>query len=339
MDERSYNEALDSWEAKLVQDYLAQAASLTQDITLAQILLMIKAGDDLGIVRSLTPTYSDTLETMRSAYIAGGKDEAASLSGAAVKRIKAVTGVKPVFDPRTDPAEAWLKANERATLTGLVERQTDAVWTMLGAGRDGGVTPKAVAESIIGQVQSNGIRTGGAGGLAGTDAQAIINARKQLESGDPAMMQDYFDRIRRDKRFDKSVLKAIKEGKALPQATIDKAVTRYSERLLQTRAEAEASIEAMQVYNAGRGEFYRQLIAQGIDPNTITKEWRTRRDEKVRFSHRIMSGQVQYADTPFNAPGGAKMDAPGDMSQGAGVALVVRCRCRAVYTIAPPTSE
>ena len=339
MDERSYNEALDAWEAALVKDYLAQASTLVKDITLAQLVLMIKAGDDLGVVRSLRPNYGDTLETMRSAYIAGGKDEVASLSGAALKRIKAITGVKPAFDPRTEAAESFLKQVERATLSGLVERQDDAVWTMLGAGRDGGLNAKAVAETILGSVQSNGIRAGGVPGLAGTDVQAIINARKQLESGDPSLMQDYFDRVRRDKRFDKSVLKAIKAGKAPPHDVIDRAVTRYSERLLQTRAEAEASIEAMQVYNAGRGEFYRQLVAQGIDPNSITKEWRTRMDEKVRFSHRAMNGQVQYADTPFNAPGGAKMDAPGDMSKGAGVALVVRCRCRAFYTIAPATSE
>ena len=37
--------------------------------------------------------------------------------------------------------------------------------------------------------------------------------------------------------------------------------------------------------------------------------------------------------------GGYKMAAPGDMSQGAPVSLVVLCRCRAVYRIDPKTSE
>lgn len=341
MNEQDYNKALDLWEAKLAADYLDQASRLTGDITMTQILAMIKAGDDWRVVQTLesATTYGAMLETMRSAYIAGGTSELDGLSGAAFGRIGLATGRWPEFDPRRQTAEAWLQNNARGTLNGLMQQQGEAVQLMLAAGREREATPRQIAEMIVGKMQVTGRRAGGVVGLAGNDAQAIVNARAQLESGDPALMRDYFQRVRRDKRFDKTIAKAIAAGQKPPQDVIDKAVSRYSERLLQTRAEAEASIHAMEVYNAGRAQLYRQLVEDGIDPNTITKQWRTRGDEKVRISHKIMSGQTQKADVPFNGPSGIRAMNPGDRSLGAPVSFVARCRCRAVYTITPATSE
>lgn len=341
MNEQDYNAALDAWEAMLAQAYLQQASELVGDISLAQITAMIAAGDDLALVQSLEKMadYTPTLEAMRSAYLAGAQDEIGTLSGAAVSRIIQATGRRPIFDPRRQTAEAWMQAQAKDVVTALAQQQGDTIGLILTAGRDRGATPRQIAEAIVGPMQSNGKRSGGVIGLAGNDTQAIINARAQLSSGDPAKMREYFDRIRRDRRFDKTIQKAIQAGVAPPQDVIDKAVSRYSERLLQTRAEAQASIEAMEVYNAGRQQFYKQLIDDGIDATTITKQWKTRGDEKVREAHRRMNGQTQYGDVPFNAPGGYKMAAPGDMSQGAPVSLVVRCRCRAVYRIDPKTSE
>lgn len=341
MNEQNYNAALDAWETKLAADYLAQASQITGDISLAQILALIKTGDDIRLVQTLegAATYGATLETMRSAYIAGGTDELANMSAAQFGRVGLGIGKRPEFDPRRQTAEAFLQSNARNTLNGLVQQQGEAVQLMLAAGREREATPRQIAEFIVGPMQTNGKRAGGVIGLAGNDAQALVNARVQLESGDPALMREYFQRALRDRRFDKSVTKAIAAGVKPPQDVIDKAVARYSERLLQTRAEAEASIQAMGVYNAGRAQLYRQLVEDGIDPTTITKQWRTRGDEKVRIAHKIMNGQTQKADVPFNAPGGVKMQNPGDSSLGAGPALIARCRCRAVYTITPATSE
>ena len=341
MNEQQYNEALDAWEAKLASEYMAQASQLVGDISLAQITAMIAAGDDLRVVQTFEDlsNYTPMLEIARSAYLAGAAAEIAGLSGASVKRIIEATGKKPVFDPRRQTAEAFLQSQARGTLNGLVQQQGEAVQLMLAYGREREATPRQIAELITGAMQPNGKRAGGVIGLAGTDTQAIINARRQLESGDPSMMRDYFERVRRDRRFDKTIQKAIAAGTKPPQDVIDKAVAQYSNRLLQTRAEAEASIQAMEVYNAGRAQLYRQLVEDKIDPFSITKQWRTRGDERVRISHKAMSGQTRYGDEPFQGPGGVRAMNPGDRSLGAPVSFVVRCRCRAVYKITPATSE
>lgn len=341
MNEQNYNAALDAWEAKLAADYLAQASQITGDISLTQILALIKAGDDIRLVQTLegAATYGATLETMRSAYIAGGADELANMSAAQFGRVGLGIGKRPEFDPRRQTAEAWLQSNARGTLNGLVQQQGEAVQLMLAAGREREATPRQIAQHILGTMQSNGKRAGGVIGLAGNDAQALVNARTQLESGDPALMREYFQRALRDRRFDKSVTKAINAGVKPPQDVVDKAIAQYSNRLLKNRAEAEASIQAMEVYNAGRAQLYRQLVEDGIDPTTITKQWRTRGDERVRIAHKIMNGQTKAASAPFIAPGAVPMMHPGDSTLGAGPSLIARCRCRAVYTVTPATSE
>lgn len=342
MNEQEYNKALDAWEALLARQYIEQASRLTGDATLAQVLALIKAGDDLLLAQTLqgAATYTVMMETARSAYLAGGMDEVASLSMAAVGRITQATGSAPEFDPRRQSAEAFLQSFARETVQGLARSQGEAVQLIVAAGRSAGDTPKQIAQSVVGiKSPITGQRAGGVIGLAGNDAQAIANARAQLSSGNPSDVMQYFQRVRRDKRFDGTILKALKTGKALDRATIDKIVARYSERLLQTRAEAEASIQAMDVYNAGRQQLYKQLIEDGIDPGTITKQWRTRGDERVRISHKAMSGQVRMADEPFQGPGGIRAMAPGDRSLGAPTSFVARCRCRAVYKISPRTSE
>lgn len=342
MNEQDYNKALDAWEALLARQYIEQAGKMVGDVTLAEVLALIKAGDDLLLVQMLegAATYAAMVETGRSAYIAGGTDEIAGLSGAAVQRIKAATGYRPQFDPRRQSAEDFLRSFARDTVQGIARNQGEAVQLIVAAGRASGDTPQQIAQSVLG-VKSpiTGQRSGGVIGLAGNDAQAIANARAQLSSGNPSEVMKYFQRVRRDRRFDGTILKALKTGQALDRATIDKIVARYSERLLQTRAEAEASIQAVETYNAGRAQLYKQLVQDGIDPTTITKQWRTRGDERVRVSHKAMSGQTQYADVPFNAPGGVKMMHPGDSSLGAGPSLIARCRCRAIFTISPRTSE
>ena len=342
MNEQDYNARLDTIEAQLASAYLAQASDLTGDISMGQITAMIAAGDDLRVASTIEAAASHTalLEAMRAAYIAGGTDEAATLTQSSQRAIASTTGkARVVFDPRRQSAEEFLRSNAYTTINGLVRQQGEAVQLILTSGRERGATPRQIATDILGSPAGAGQRSGGVIGLAGTDAQAIINARKQLESGDPALMREYLQRQRRDRRFDKAVQKAIDAGSTLSPDTVDRAVQRYSERLLQTRAEAQASIEAMEVYNAGRQQLYRQLTEDGIDQMWITKQWKTRGDEKVRVSHRAMSGQTQYGHVPFNAPGGIKMQNPGDMSMGAGPSLVARCRCRAVYKITPATSE
>lgn len=314
MTEAEYNAALDEIERRLAAAYIAQATALRGTLTLQQIGLMVASGNLLMLERSYEQAkYNGFLEVVRGAYMQGGMAEGGS-----------------DFDIRRPSAQAWLDENARSFLTAQASAQGSAIrlTVQLGQARDDSV--RKIAENVIGQKSPlSGERSGGAIGLGPQEIQWLENARDQLLNNDPG----YFSRVRRDRRFDGIVQRAIDTGQRIPREKIDQIVQRYSERLQVTRTENVASINALEAYNAGRQQYYNQLVEDGTPAERITKRWKSRGDEKVRASHRIMNGQKVRGDGFFITPRGARMRNPGDMSGGAGLDEVARCRCRAIYKI------
>lgn len=329
MTENEYNNRLDAIEAKMAKEYVAQAAKVRGEITLAQILALIQSGNDIqaGVTVATAATYGPLLEESRTAFIKGGQDEAKALPKAVAPR--------PVeFDVRRPDAEYWLAQNARTFVTAQTQLQGEAVQLTLQAARAAAATPRQAAQQVLG-VKSpvSGQVQGGVVGLHPQDAQFVANARAQLASGNPADMREYFQRVRRDKRFDGIVQRAITAGKPVAPADIDKIAQRYADRLLVTRADTVASIEALAAYNAGRNQLYNQLVEDGTPPGDITKRWKTRGDADVRETHRAMNGQTVPGNALFTSPSGARLLNPGDTTNGAPMSEVARCRCRAIYKV------
>jgi len=67
----------------------------------------------------------------------------------------------------------------------------------------------------------------------------------------------------------------------LPQPTIDKLVSGYSDRLLDARAETIARTETMNAINGARQALRTELMEDGVLPPNQTHTWRTARDERV----------------------------------------------------------
>jgi hypothetical protein len=321
MTEAEFKAALDRIERQMARDYLAEAAKIGRNATLAEVVRAIELGNAVqaGV---LIGSYAQLAESLRAAYIAGGTAEAADFGRRGVE-----------FDALRPSAQAWIQETQRSAVGIIAREQGEAIQAVINYGTEAGISPAPLARNILGMPGPNGDRVGGVVGLTRQDAEWLINARKQLLSGDPEQMRQYFDRVRRDKRFDGIVQRAIDAGKPVSVAEVDKITQRYAARLLETRAEVVASIQAVEAYNAGRAQFYAQLVEDGTDPAKIFKRWKTRADERVRLSHREMNGQKVQGSAAFITPGGALMMHPGDTSMGAPLNEIVRCRCRAIYTI------
>lgn len=336
MSEAEYNAALDAIEAQLARDYLARAAKLSATLSLQSIAAMVRAGDTIRTIRAFqTGDYSATIETIRAAYQRGGAEELAGISPRKLPAApEGVRGPAASFDLRTPSTAARLETMTERILTAQREEQAQAVVATITSGTRRGDTPVEVARQLIGTPGAAGRPpTGGVAGLTGQDAQWIQNARDQLASGDPERMRAYFDRVRRDKRFDGIVQRAIDARRPVAPEDVEKIAKRYAERLLVTRAEVNASIEALEAYSAGRNQLYESLVEQGVEPERIRKRWKTRGDERVRSSHRSTNGQRRRHNDLFVLGSGARMLHPGDMTNGAGLADVARCRCRDIYEI------
>ncbi len=337
-------QAIEGMEPAMQRAYLEQVKTVVGAATVAEVERLIANEDEDGLVALLSlGALSVFLELARSVFIAGAKFE-----------VKAIIIPRDLgrfeFDARQPAAERWVSAKAEEIRANAAIDVRAAVREVMGSRRRTVGwpaaqqvqvsatpmvrTPRQSALDLLGRVSAQtGSRSGGVIGLPGNYAQYVLNARAQLLGGNPDEMRKYLQRKRRDRRFDGIVNRAIKAGTPVAQADVDKIAGRYADRLMKTYAEMLSKAEALEAFGAGRDQVYEQLIAQGLDRDSVEKEWRDRRDNKVRHAHMVLGGQVVQKDQPFQSPTGALLRYPGDSSLGAGWEDRAGCRCTAIYRI------
>lgn len=310
----------------MAKAYLDQIRSTLDSITIAEIERLIEAREDSALSEILTlDLFVALMELIRSGYMAGGKAEASSVPRSLGKT---------ELDVNAQPAQSWLAEHIAGLKAQMALDQVDGINVTVASGLQAGRSPRQIALDLAGRVsKQTGRRTGGTVGLPGNFAQYVADARTQLRSGDAEQLRKYLTRTRRDKRFDAIVKRAMAAGKPVAQADADRIAGRYANRLLQTHAEMIARTEALESFGAGRDRVYEQLVERGLPREAITKDWDTRRDEKVRNSHAGMQGQTRALGEPFSTNSGALLRFPGDRALGAGYDETASCRCQARYTI------
>lgn len=336
-------QAIEGQEPAMQRAYLEQIKAVVSAATIVEVERLIAEENEDGLAQLLSlGTLAVFMELVRSVYLAGAKFE-----------IKAIVIPRALgrfeFDARKPQAESWLSAKaEELRQTAEVDVR-GAIREVMGSRRriagapsvqaEIGATPltrspRQAALDLLGRVSAQtGARSGGVVGLPGNYAQFVLNARRQLLGGNPDEMRKYLQRVRRDRRFDGIVNRAIAAGKPVAQADVDKIAGRYADRLMKTYAEMLAKAEALESFGAGRDQVYEQLIAQGLDRNSVTKTWRDRADKDVRHTHTVLNGQEVQKDQPFQSPSGALLRYPGDSGLGAGWDERAGCRCSAIYRI------
>jgi hypothetical protein len=280
---------------------------------------------------NLDPVAFERLErVMTEAYSAGGQAEVGN-----IPTLRDPSGGRVIFrfGVRDTEGEAWLRQHSTQLVTRIVENQREAIRTALSEGLEAGRNPRSTALDVVGRMDraSNG-RTGGIIGLTAPQERYVASARAELLSGDETQLRAFLGRERRDKRFDRTVLAAIKAGKPIPLADVDRIVARYSDRLLALRGEMLARTETMTTLSRGRYDAVLQQIQSGkIDAQDVTKLWRSVGDGRDRHSHRALNGETARFDIAFVSPSGALLRYPGD-PQAPG-SETVGCRCWLTYKI------
>lgn len=319
--------ALDAFEPQVRDAFLAAIEGITASAQIARIEERIRAGDLDGALRAVGIAASAfaTFEAgIVAAYAAGGAAAVEMLPRAAARD---TDGVLIRFDARNLRAEAWVREHSSRLITRVVEDQRAAVRVVLDNGLNAGRNPRATALDIVGRVdRRTGRREGGIVGLTEAQTRYVVNARAELASGDPARMQAFLQRERRDRRFDRTIARAIREGRPLAPADVDRIVGRYSDSLLQLRGESIGRTETLTAVHAAQDEALRQVVDRGqVRADAVTKEWRATRDGRTRDTHRAMNGQRVGLDGVFVTPGGHRMRYPGDAGLGAPAKETIQC--------------
>lgn len=325
MPRNRFDQIIDAWEPRLKAAFLKAVADIRGAAQIKVIAERLERGDIEGALQAVgvdPVRFRGYDAAMQQAFLAGGDDTAGK-----VPRIRQPDGsrLEVLFDIRNPNAETWLRGRSSRRISEIVADQRAMIREHLRAGMEAGKNPRAVALDLVGRVDSTTKRrTGGAIGLTASQEQWVRNYRAALSN--PGTMQEALSRTLRDKRFDRAVTAAIKSGKPLTVEQIDAMVRNYRNRALRYRAETIARTEAMAALHQGSTEGMRQAIADGkIDAAIVTKTWHTAGDDRVRHSHRAMSGQQVGFYESFTAPSGARLEYPGDPN--APAEEIINCRC------------
>lgn len=336
---KEFDAILKDLEPKVRDAFLKAVADLKSSAQVGVIEAALKSGDIDRVIEALNlrkEFYEPLQEAVRQAYLAGGNHIVDALG--TIPATASTSRLVVKFGGTNPRAEKWLREMSSELIVDITRGQIDAVRVVLDAGLKAGRNPRGTALDIVGRInRATGKREGGILGLLESSAQQVEDVRSVLK--DPVRIREYFIKdqgtgdwkprwTRTDRRFDRQILRAIKNGKALDADTADKISTHFSNRLLKARGDLIAENETLGALNAGKDEGIRQILDTGaVRVDQIEKEWDSTGDNRVRESHREMDGQKRGFNDPFNAPSGAQLMFPHDTSLGAPAKETIRCRC------------
>lgn len=329
-----YADLLETYGRAVADAFFKAIDSIRAAASLQRVTAAIEAGDVEAALDELDfdpAAFNDMLDRMRDAQSACGQATAEALP----RRNPDGTALQVRYDGRAYGAEAWTRQHAADLVTRTTEDMRDAARASITDNLARGRNPKAAALDLIGRVNRvTGKREGGILGLSSAQERFVASARDELASSDPADLKYYLTRKRRDRRFDRSITKAIREGTAPPKEIAAKALTAYERRLLQLRGETIARVETMTALQKGKRQAFEQAIAAGkVNEADIRKSWRSAGDLRVRHTHVMLNGDSAAFNEPFRSASGALMQHPMDTSMGAGLDEIAGCRCDCEYRI------
>ena len=318
-------EAILSGAEKQIQDaFLAAIYAARGRIDLGALIDALERRDIQAAIEMLR--FDQSLlwpleEAIRGTFLQGGAAVAGTLPAGLQGRFG--------FNGRHPRAEELIRQQGAALVQVMEAEQIDAMRVVLTDAVEQSRPSRQVALDITGRMnKATGRREGGIVGLTSQQTDWIISARRELDGLDAG----YFGRKLRDKRYDKLVAAAIKIGKPLPVADVDRIASRYKDRMLDYRGKLIARNEAHQAQAQGRHEAYQQML-DGPDVERIEKKWIHGFSREPREDHRAMDGKTIRFGEDFIMSDGARMAYPHDPRGGARHNL--SCRCTLFYRAVP----
>ncbi len=306
LDPQSRLEVLLAKHERLIRDaFLTMVGSIQSSVVLDVIADLIEKGDLLAALNEALRNAPAALGTAATQAFVDAAGDTAKFLG------KTLGEIIIDFDQTNTRAVAKMRANQLRLVAGFTNQQSETVRQVLIDGIRDGVNPRELARRFRDSI-----------GLTATQERAVTNFRRALEDLD----RDALTRELRDRRFDPTIARAIRNNEPFTAKQIETITKRYRERFLIFRSETIARTEALRSVHEGSQELYLQALESGeLSREQLTREWNTARDERVRGSHAVMDGQLRGIDEHFISGLGSALMFPGDSS--APAADVINCRC------------
>lgn len=298
-------------EPRIRRQFLRAVLAMRRVIPTDELAELLEAGRIDIIMSRLEPELVRVTEMVTAAYLASGR--------ATADFVKEIIGSLVSFDQTNFRAVIAIQSNSLRLIRQFTTEQRNAVRAALTDGISRGLNPRRQAINFRGAI-----------GLTERQMRSIINFRTLLEQRD----RDVLNRRLRDRRFDPTVIRAIRDNTPLTVGQIDKMVDRYRQRMIRHRSEVIARTEALRSVHEGSNEMWFQAVESGrVTPASISREWVTATDERVRGSHRTMHNQIRGLQELFVSGNGNFLQYPGDPNAPADE--TIQCRCSLATHLIP----
>lgn len=276
---------------------------LKSETTLAALATLLEQGLVDEALQQAARAGARFSAFVNGVYVAAGADTADFVG----KSLEAIVD----FDQTNVRAVSRMQLNRLRFIRGFNEEQRRATQEALVDGIQRGVNPRQAAREFRDSI-----------GITQKQQRAVNSYRRLLTSNS----REALNRQLRDRRFDRTIIRAIETDTPLTGTQINRMVSRYSERSLKHRSEVIARTEALRSVHEGSSEMYRQAIDEGvIDQATLIRTWNTAADERVRDSHDVIDGEEVGIEEPFVTGNGNELLWPGDIN--APPEETIQCRC------------
>lgn len=321
---RTIEEIKQKYGPRVARAFADAIADMRDSVTLRRVIDALERGDIDAALEALNIDDA-AFSTLRLQLAAAFAETGATV--AAGVRFDPPGETRGVFRWNVGNPEAVRALNEwlGTEITNITEETRKAARTALSEGFAGGQGPRQIALDVVGRMGPNGRRTGGVLGLSGQQEQWVSNMRQYLRDGD---LDKVLRMSKRDRRFDRSIQKLIREGRTPTEAQIQQWTGRYADRLLKLRGDTISRTETAAAVEQGRFDAFRQgMDAKGYPHQYAIKEWRhggggmTPREQHVAENETEVSG----LNTPFRMPDGTLLQYPHDPNAPPG--HVVNCTC------------
>ena len=292
-------------ERRLSKEFLLAIARVRDAASLTTIASLLSQGQ-IEQAMAFAEGLGTRLSTLSNAEFVRAGESTSVLIGQSLP-----VGVVVDFDQVNVRAVRQMQDSKLRLIREFSEGQRAATREAVAEGISRGLNPKAQARVFRDSV-----------GLTERQVRAVNRYRTLLEQGSSQAL----DRELRDRRFDRTVRRSVRDRKPLTKEQVDVMVDRYRERYVAHRARTIARTEALRAVNAGHNEAYEQ----GIDSGVLSREktlrtWTPAKDDRVRDSHADMRGQQRKIGEPFITGAGVPIMHPGDPE--APGSETIQCRC------------
>lgn len=193
------------------------------------------------------------------------------------------------FDSLSQRVLAAAKTLDAKILATAKAEVRESVRQFVQAGLEAGRNPRDIARTMREVV-----------GLAPNHEEHIRNYRRKLtEIGNTSTKMPSNEL--RDKRFDATLKKAIRDNAPLSSARIDAQVAAYTRKYTAWHAETVARTATLNAFRQGQATAIDAMVDFGlVERVDMFKAWTTVGDDRVREEHVDMEGETVPLDQPFS---------------------------------------